>query len=210
MTIGTDLTTSVHLHERYTGSPPDNTAAAAIATAAEAAFQAGPILSMGAWTALTSVEIRDLSSASGGYAKKLVNHPGTAGGAVIPANACALASYAIQRRYRGGKPRTYFPMGTDTDLLDAQHWVAASVTNFTTRVATLSQQLAAITWTGGNATGLCSVSYYSGTEWVQNPVTGAWKGIAKQRATPLVDPVIGIKVSPLVASQRRRVRGRLS
>jgi hypothetical protein len=207
--VGLDTTCVTTFHYPFTGPATTNAQLAGIAPAVEAAWQAGPILSTHPSTIFTAVEITDLTTPSAGYVKHPVNHPGTAGGGPLPANACVLVNYPIQRRYRGGKPRSYVPMGTDTDLVNPQTWAAASVTNFTTRMVTYNQGIQAITWSGGGINGWVSVSYFEPGEWVPDPPPdNKTKYVSALRPVPVQDTINGIVVNSLVGSQRKRIRGR--
>jgi hypothetical protein len=169
---------------------------------------AGVGMGQPASTILTAVEVIDLSSPSGGYAKIATSHAGGAGNANLPANACVVCNYFIQRRYRGGKPRSYWPMGLTTDLVNPQTFSAASVTNFTSHITATLAPFNSTAYVGGALSGIVSVSYYSGAKWAENPITGAWKRYPTLRATPVVDSIGSFAVDPLVGSQRRRIRGR--
>ena len=116
-----------------------------------------------------------------------------------------LGSMKIARRYRGGKPRTYLPIGGAGKLQDAQTWTSAFVADIQ---AALNQIIAdiAVTASGGCALGnLVNVSYYEGFVSSQNPITLRWRTIPKQRtAGPLVDPVTSWVAETRIGSQRRR------
>lgn len=155
---------------------------------------------------LLSVSCIDLSSAAQTTGVSTVGTAtGTRAGGFLPANVCVLANYRIARRYRGGKPRTYFPLGTQTDLQDSQLWQGSSLTNFQTAIGTAISN--SVTATGGaiTLTGHVNVSYYSGSTWVAVGTGGRTKRVATRRTTPLVDPVLAMNVSPKPASQRRRM-----
>jgi len=141
------------------------------------------------WT-LAQVTARDLgpSPAQDGIDTTLV--AGTLAGGLVTAETATLINFVIGRRYRGGHPRVYWPLGNSTVMLDMTHWTTAQTANVSTGFAALINAVVA----GGSGTptitGLCSVSYYFG------------KAL---RPTPVVDPVIAWKVSQIPASQRRRM-----
>lgn len=207
-TLGTDPAVMCRLHAIYTGSALTNADATNVAgqywniVAADIMPHASPGLN------LTKVEVVDLSSPSAGMGTHTGTVLGTAAGGALPANCAVLANAAIQRRYRGGKPRTYWPMGTQNDLKDSQHWLPASITNFNNAVANIYTGLGGLTFSSGQTTGPCSVSYYEGATWYQqDPPNGPYKRTPTLRATPVVDPINSWTVNPIVGTMRRRMRG---
>jgi hypothetical protein len=198
----------VRLHFKYTGSAPTNTDCNNIAASLHAAVAAGPILSTVSSTILTSTRVIDLSDPAAGAGVHAQSIPGTAGADELPAAACVLINFLVQRRYRGGKPRVYWPMGQQTDLGDAQKWTPAAVTNFQNHFNTYITQALAVAWAGGSIASNVSVSYYEG---VNPPITlpsGRVKQSSKLRTgPPLVDAVIGAPVNSRIGTQRRRIRG---
>ena len=208
-TVGVDVSCFNVLHFNYAGSAPNNTDCNNIATAVDAGVAAGLTLSQHPTTILTEVLVTDLTSPTSGFGTHVGTRAGTAGGGPLPANTAVLVNYAIQRRYRGGKPRSYFPMGTDTDLQDAQTWTSAAQTNFYNHFQASLAAWFAITWPGGNITGLVSLSYVESHTWSQNnPPNGPWKSHPVYRATPIADPITASSVNKSVGTQRRRVRGK--
>jgi hypothetical protein len=73
----------------------------------------------------------DLSSDTGGMAEVPNVTPGTRVGIPLPANAAALASYNVSRRYRGGHARQYLPWGTAPDLDTPQDFLSGVAADFT-------------------------------------------------------------------------------
>lgn len=210
-TVGVDQTTSSSIHVRFTGTAPTAAQLNTYAGNVHQGYINGPILSTCAATILNSTTVTDLTSPSAAFGQHTGPAPGTAGGIEPPAQVAVLVSWLINRRYRGGKPRQYLPMGQMSDMVDAQHWSTAALANFRTHIATWTTALATTPWAGGTIAAWCGVSYYEGAEWSQNPITGAWKRHAKLRAGgPVVDDFIDFKVSSLTGTQRRRVRGRLT
>jgi len=208
-TYGLDTTIFNTLHFTYSGAAPTNAQLNTVASQVDAAVAAGLTLSQHPSVVLTHVEVVDLTSATSGIGEFVANRPGTAGGGQLPASVAVLVTFPIQRRYRGGKPRVYWPMGTDTDLANAQQWTATAQTNFLNRHQTTVGQIVALTWTGGGISKWVSVSYVLKHKWSQtNPPDGPWKSYPIYRDVGLIDENLGSVVSATVGSQRRRVRGK--
>jgi hypothetical protein len=112
----------------------------------------------------------------------------------------------IARRYRGGKPRTYLPMGDSGYLLNPQEW---NTTFLGLAQAALNQIISdyAVTTVAGCSLGtLVNVSYYSGfTIRPSPPIAGVRaKNIPTVRTAAVVDAVTSWTAEAKLASQRRR------
>lgn len=193
------------LYWRYSGGPPSGADATSLANQiyAGAAAEFAPLLET--TKTLIGVRFTDLSSASGADATHAANTPGTRSGNRLPASTCTLAVHIIGRRYRGGKPRTYWPFGTDSDLATAQAWT----TGFSSALggAWLGFFTAMNGYTAGSTalTAEVAVSYYHGFTVVTNPITGRAKNVSTLRAAPVVDTVTTTLWPTKLASQRRRI-----
>lgn len=208
-TVGLDTTCFTTLHFHYTGTPPSNSDCIQLATHAANAVLSGVHSQQGPWVTLTQITCTDLSSDSSGTGVHPVSSTGTAVGGQLPASACVLMNYLIQRRYRGGKPRTYWPMGTDTDLQDPQTWKTASVTAFQNAIQDTLLNTQNGTWAGGAMDSFGSVSYVEDHKWSQvNPPDGPWKSYPVYRAVGEYDQISTSTVNPRVGTQRRRITGK--
>jgi hypothetical protein len=205
-TLGEDTSTGWGIHARYAGTAPNN---AQLAVAAQSLFYAWttPYAHLtSSDTALTAISIQDLSSATGGFGIFEGTMVGTSTDAFLPAQACAVHNHVIQRRYRGGKPRCFIPVGTQIDLTDAQNWKASAVTAFHDAFGAFMQSLTTVPPGGTSITGLVSVSYYDGFTSIEDPITHRWRNVPKLReGAPVVDPITSTVVSPRIGTQRRRV-----
>jgi hypothetical protein len=118
-------------------------------------------------------------------------------GGILPAGTAALVSYPITRHYRGGHPRSYLPVGVESDLLTQTSWSAAFVTAVRAAWAAVKAQL--IVGAGAFAPiSQVNVSYYGGAP----PVAGH----SVPRLVPISDAIAvdALVVSNQLASQRRR------
>jgi hypothetical protein len=117
---------------------------------------------------------------------------------------CAVASYEISRRYRGGHPRGYWRFGTVTDLTDSRDWSNTAVTAFGSGLNAYFTAIFGDGWTGAGTLSHVNVSFYSGFTVVTNPRTGRASNVPTVRGTPITDAVTSIIIRPNIGTQRRR------
>lgn len=177
------------LHFAYSpfGAAPE-AYVSAMATTASVANTANA----GLWqpdTTFLGVTVTDLSSDTGFVVDSGADTVGTREGEVLSANVALLASYFIDRRYRGGHPRTYLPWFTNADILNPQQWVEASVGDATDAWSTFIDTLLVIGGGGYVTANQVQVSYYTGHV---------------AREFPLVDAIFFNECDQVIASQRRR------
>jgi len=151
------------------------------------------------------VEITDLSTNMGGQGTYLSTHQGTRTGTPQVGAAAVLANYTINRRYRGGKPRSYWPWGTVTDLSSPQTWSSGSITAFQTGLTAIITGFVGATAGSTAVTDHVNISYYEGFTTFTTP-SGRMKNLSKLRATPVVDVIQSSSISATPGSQRRRNR----
>lgn len=203
--VGTDLSVATRLFYTYTGTAPSDSVCGTIASDIYTALATNLPAVMHGDNDITGVSVQDLTSALGGFGEHLAVTPGTEGGQPLAAGTAVLLNMKIARRYRGGKPRTYWPLGTANDLTTPSAWAASSVTAFHTALAQVIDDTIAISTGGTTINTLVNVSYYSGFTAVTNPITGRTRDVPKVRTAAITpDPFIGISVNPKPASQRRR------
>lgn len=155
-------------------------------------------------TLLTGVKVTDLSSSSGGVGEHSQSTAGTGNVASLPGGTSVLVNYLINRRYRGGKPRSYFPWGSETEMATRQSWVGTFITDCTSALTTYFAAVIGLVVGGTTLTSHVNVSYYEGFTVVTNPVTGRSRNVPKLRTTPVVDDILSWSVSAKPGSQRRR------
>lgn len=201
-TISSDVDARTGLFFEYSGSTPSNAACTALAGDVYAAFAANN----GDWdhdTSLVGCTVIDLSSSSGGVGVHSGSVPGSLATPISGASA-VLANYLIARRYRGGRPRSYFPFGDASVVGNRQTWEASFITGVTTHLAAAFAACIGSTSGGTTLSQHANVSYYDGTRVVISPTTGRARNVPILRATPLVDTIVGFSVATRIANQRRR------
>jgi len=203
--VGTDTNVGSHLYFRTVTSPTQ----AQIQSAADAAHNAwvtnfAPLCSTS--NGLNQVIVMDLSSPSSPLGVNTTAAAGTLGGLPNPASTCCLLNIPVPRRYRGGKPRVYWPLGSGAELASPQAWVGTFVTSLNSAWVALGTAITSNLTTWAPSAGLVSVSYYLGGEWKPDQ-NGNYHRVPTPRATPLVDVVVGTAAfSATPSTQRRRLR----
>jgi hypothetical protein len=205
-TYGGDTDALCIIYEQYTGTAPTDAELSTFATACGAAWDANmAAYASSAAVSLEQVTVTDLSSPTSAKAEVAAVFPGTGGGAALPADTCFVTAYEIARRYRGGHPRSYWPLGTETEVLSPQTWTAAAVTAMTATFVGMQAAIAAAGWSGAGTISQVNVSYYDGFTVVTSPTTGRARNVPKLRPTPVVDPIVSVVGRQTFGTQRRRV-----
>jgi hypothetical protein len=193
------------LYFRYSGGPPDPTDANALAADIYSLAAAMD----GQWsstTQLTGVEVTDLSSSSGAQGLHAQSQAGTRAGTDLAGGTAVVVGYVITRRYRGGKPRSYLPFFTSSDLTTRQQWAAGDLTALDSALATFFSGVIGLSSGTTTITNHVNVSYYDGFTVVTNPVTGRARNVPKLRTVPVVDVITSFGARAQPGSQRRRNR----
>jgi hypothetical protein len=188
----------------WSGAAPTTGACAAIAAEHMANFVTyGKALLSSDWV-LEEVDVTDLSSSSGAEGVDTSSTTGSRGGSPALGQAPVHVQFNISRRYRGGKPGVYLPLGTSSDYSGVYQWTSEFLSSVDTDVADWFNGL------NGYASGGCTVgeqvnvSWYEGNEVVVNPITGRARNVPKPRAAPVVDIIGNWTAGQRIASQRRR------
>lgn len=158
-----------------------------------------------AQTSLMSITVTDLSSSTGAeftYDNDGTPVPGTSPHGMLPLHSCFVVSKTILRRYRGGHPRSYLPIGTTNDLNDDGHWKESSYPAWVAMWGGLIASVIGTTFGSTTPAEECCVSY-NGKYDLPNSGPPTYR-----RDTPAVFdiPVDGYSGSPILGTQRRRVR----
>lgn len=203
--IGSDLTALTRLHIAYSGAAPGDATCAAIAQSLYGIFAAELCVYANAANSLLGCVVTDLTSPSSGRGSYSHTTAGSLSGGILGASTAFLASEKIARRYRGGKPRAYLPLGDSGQLLTEQLWTTGFVANVQASLDAIVADINGLTTSGTVLSTLVNVSYYEGFVSSQNPVTLRWRNIPKQRTGgAVVDGVTQWVAEQRLSSQRRR------
>jgi hypothetical protein len=108
----------------------------------------------------------------------------------MTAESACLVNHTIARRYKGGKPRNYLPLGTSTQLNNPVSWQTTFTTAVTVAFGTFKVQVTTNPAGTGTVDNLVNVSYFDHKV---------------MRTTPVVDVVLNTTANTIPASQRRRM-----
>lgn len=182
----------------YTNGPPAVSDLSNLAGHIEADLEAPWVGASLPALVLADATYTDLASPTGQVYSHVPAFTGTNTGNRLSSNNAVVVQKVIQRRYRGGHPRTYMMVGADGDLASgsSKDWQTSFLNNiqagFNAFLALFPYNAPMGTWYPVN------VSYY------ETVIIGGVP--TKQvRATPLVDPIIGYIAKTRVCSQRRRL-----
>lgn len=196
----------VRFYTAYTGGPPTNTVMLAIAEAIASAWNTHCCPAQSEDITTTTVDGVDLTSDMGASATAEVDYPGGVAAAAVSNQIPAIIKYDIDRRYRGGKPKMYFPGPSVDAVLDDSHFTTTYVNALASAFTAFINEVTAISESGTNINEYVNVSYYKGFTAVENMITGRWRNVPTYRtaADVIIDPVPSVTVDQLFGSQRRR------
>lgn len=187
----------------YTGASPTAANCASVAAGVDAAWEANIAgLVNGEWT-MTGVDVEDIATDMGLSGVSTTSHAGARTGALLPAQIAANVEYNIGRRYRGGKPRIYWPAGAMSDLADQAHWAGAFIDDLNAGTLAFFAAIAALDIGALGTLSHVNLSFYQSFTNVTNS-SGRTRAAPKYRTVALVDPISGYSAKGLLSSQRRR------
>lgn len=202
--VNTDVITRFYL--RYSGSAPSSLELTEYAGTIRAEFSADLAGDLNEALSLIEVELIDLSSATAAQGTDATEVPGTATDDPVPLDAAVVSSYQIARRYRGGHPRGYWPLGQATNLQTPQTWTSAFIAALHTSLNTFFTNVRTGGPGGSGTITHVNVSYFAGFTVVTDPVTGRARNVPTVRATPVVDEVTSRIERIRIGTQRRRLQ----
>lgn len=192
-------------YSSYPGGAPNASQLATFNNGVVTAFSTRLAFYMHASKTLDTVETTDLSTSSSAQLETTAGVAGTSAGAALPLMACVVASYGIGRRYRGGHPRGYWPLGVEGDMATNGEWSAAALAIFTGEIGSFFNDVHSVIWGVSEITQHVNVSYYSGFTVVVDPITGRARNVPKLRAGgPAIDNILSVNARSIIGTQRRR------
>lgn len=197
-----DAGSSFHLS--YSGGPPNSTDMNDLAAAVNAAYEANWLGVLHEDEALALTTCTDLSSATGAIGTDSTVRAGTLSGTQLPSSIAALVNHQINRRYRGGKPKTFMRAGVAESLDQSNQWEGSFVTSLLDAWQAFIAAIIATTGMSITITNIVNVSYYEGFTVFTTP-GGRAKNLSTLRTTPVVNPIVDSTVPAKVGSQRRRL-----
>lgn len=198
---GNDWGTRFYLS--YTGSAPTGANCATIATDIAAAWATDLASLVSTGITLTEVDVLDIATDSGLSGQWTGADAGTRSGNSLPVQCCFNVEYGIARRYRGGKPRAYWPFGTETDQHNMASWTTTLVTAVNTGIAAFFTAVQALSVGAVGTLTHVNLSYYKGFTNITNS-SGRERAVPTYRATALHDNITGYFGKQVFGSQKRR------
>lgn len=180
------------LHFMVSGGPPSASALAGLAAIIQAAQVTEFKSSTSTANGIESCTCTDISSTSGAQGVGGTVTGGSLTGGYNSAATSMVINHHVSQRYRGGKPRSYLPLGNQANLSTPGQWTNTFATNMTTNWASFITQCLAATSGGVAITSFVAVSYYH---------AGA------VRSTPVTYTINNSTARQQVGSQRRRIKG---
>ena len=209
-TYANDLDVLVRQFYTYDGSAPSDTELNTFAASVAGLVNTDLKTLFHSTVELVETTVTDLSSDTAARGSSGTTVTGTLSGAVNGAQVAFLQTNSIARRYRGGKPRTYWPFGDQSVLQDAQHWTTAFQGDVSAGVSNFTNGVLALVWSGATMVDNVNVSYYAGFVPVIGS-TGRYRNVSQVRGTAHStgdvippDPITSSSFSTLLATQRRR------
>lgn len=199
--VGNDWGTRFYLS--YSGSAPSGANCNTLASDISSAFGtnlAGLLYSGSETKEVDVIDIASTMGASGSYTTAVA---GTRSGNILPIQCAFNCEYGIAERYRGGKPRGYWPFGVDGDLQDQANWSSSFVTTVGTDIAAFFAAIEALSVGSMGTLQHVLLSYYHGFTNHTN-TSGRTKPVPTYRATALHFNVESYIPKKLLGSQRRR------
>jgi hypothetical protein len=150
---------------------------------------------------------RDLSSEMGVEVTAGTPWVGTRGAALTPPGAALVISHVIARHYRGGKPRSYLPLGVGGDIATTGFWTDALVAAADSKWGEWTSDIIGGSPYGGlTITNIVNVSYYGPPNRTIGALPGRVRTVSTRRDVPIVDTITGHVARKVIGSQRRRNR----
>jgi hypothetical protein len=202
--VGSDATALSRFFNSYSGAVPNLAAITSFAGVINAAADDALPAVMHPDTSYLGCTIQDLSSDEGIELTQPESTAGSRSGGPLGADVCALWNIPIGRHYRGGKPRMYWPLGTDTDLETRQTWTTDAQAAFQAAFTAVYGALDGASSSGTTPGAPVNVSYYGPPNAYKGVAPGRVRTVSTLRTAAIVDQVTGGSVNIRLASQRRR------
>lgn len=187
----------------YTGSAPSGANCTTLATDVAAAYSTDLAALAHSTVLLKEVDVLDIATRSGLSGQWTGSTPGTNSGTVLPIQTALNVEYGIARRYRGGKPRGFWPFGSYADLADQSHWTSAFLTAADSAFPAFFSALEALDIGSMGTLAHINLAYYHLFTNVANS-SGREHAVPTYKATATSDVITGYFPKSLMGSQRRR------
>jgi len=152
---------------------------------------------------LIEVDVLDIATNTGFSGSWTGSVTGTRGSPSNPQQLATNVEFGIARRYRGGKPRMFFPPGLIADTETNATWTSGYIAAVNTGFGEFFSDLTALSIGAMGTLNHVNLSYYKGFTNIANS-SGRERAVPTYRATALHDPVESYNGKVVMGSQRRR------
>lgn len=187
----------------FTGTRPSGAVCTTIAGLISTAWADWIKPMVGGANALKEVDVLDITDDLGAFGIDSTEVIGSRAGETVPNQVAANTEFDLGRRYRGGKPRIFWPAGVYADEADDSHWTSGFVTEMNAASVGFFAQVSAISTGGTILSSHVNLSYYRGFTNIEN-TSGRMRAAPTYRAVALQDVVTGYATKTVLGSQRRR------
>lgn len=198
---GNDWGTRFYLS--YGGSAPTGANCTTLAGDISSAFSAHLASLMTSNSIMNEVDVLDIATDSGLSGQDHTVVAGTRSGTSMPAQVATNIEYGIARRYRGGKPRAYWPFGVMGDESNVSMWGSSFIGDCNTGIEAFFTAVEALSVGAVGTLTHVNLSYYKGFT-NHTSTSGRESAVPTYRATALHDDITGYFTKALISSQRRR------
>lgn len=187
----------------YGGSPPTSGNCTTLASDIAAAWVTHMAPLIQANYSLTEIDVLDISTLTGASGQWTGDNGGGDTGGAIASQVAVNTEFGIARRYRGGKPRMFWPPASVAAKQNDGSWTLSFVGEYNTAVAAFFAEITALSIGAVGALEHVNVSYYSGFTNHTN-TSGRERAVPTYRTSALVEPITGYSTKQRMGSQRRR------
>jgi len=152
----------------------------------------------------TETVVTDLSSSTGATALYVSSLTGSRSGTSMPTQVAAEIAFVIARRYRGGHPKIYLPLGVTADLASDSQWGSTFIAAVNTAWGNYVSHILSTSGLTVTLTTHVNYSKYFQYNTVGPYPDGKLKYPPKPRTTAILDPILTHNLNAMLASQRRR------
>jgi hypothetical protein len=187
----------------YSGSAPSGANCATLATDVHDAWLAHVAGAISLQWHLTEVDVLDIATRSGLSGQWVGDEAALRSGTALPMNCATNVEFGIARRYRGGKPRMFWPPPVTSDQADGATYNGSFITTMNSAMTAFFGALEALSVGSMGTLTHVNLSYYEGFTNITNS-SGRERAVPTYRATALHDNVTGYSTKARIGSQKRR------
>jgi len=187
----------------YTGTSPSPGDCQALALLIGQAWEANMANGISDSWSLAEVDVIDIASYTGSSGQSIATYAGNQTGAAMPAQCAVNTEFGIARRYRGGKPRMFWPTPAASNAANAAQWTSTFPSGFDYYVGGFFSHIYGTPVGNMGSLQHVNISFYQGFKNVTN-TSGRTRAAPTYRAIALVDPVESYITKLEIGSQRRR------